>query len=102
LDAGGLSRQSEEWGEDVITPDMVTARAETTRAAQCTWCGAESKWLAERLIARLSQSQRDELLWRLRERCNDAGAALSAGAVKDRPRAMRSYLMLGRLAALTA
>lgn len=102
LDAGGISRQIPDWGEDTITPDMVRGRAPAPQATRCTWCGPESSWLSARLIGRLGVADLEELEGRLRARAVEAWEGVQTGTVDDVPRAMRAYAVLGRFMALIA
>jgi hypothetical protein len=70
---GGISRLDEEYGEDIITRDMVTVRESNEDAGRCTWCGA-LRWLSERMIARLSPLRRANLERRLSERVEELEA----------------------------
>lgn len=102
LDAGGISRQIHDRGDDVITPDMVRGRAPAPRATRCTWCGPESSWLSARMIGRLGVADLEELEGRLRSRARKAELRVQTGTVDDVPRAMRAYAVLGRFMALVA
>lgn len=102
LDAGGISRQVPDWGEDVIIPDMVRGRAPAPQTTRCTWCGPESSWLSGRLIGRLCMADLEELEGRLREHARKAELRVQAGTVDDVSRAMRAHAVLGRFMALTA
>ena len=106
LDAGGISRQVPDWGEDTITPDMVCGRAPVPQAIRCTWCGPESRWLAERLIGRLPANERKALLRRLvahaqRAECgrNARGVDVCEGPTPHHPRLLA---MTGRLPTILA
>jgi hypothetical protein len=74
---GGISRLDEEYGEDIITRDMVTVRESNEDVGRCTWCGA-LRWLSERLISRLPPLRRAALERRLLEHIEDAGQGLDA------------------------
>lgn len=107
LDAGGISRQIPDWGEDVITPDMVRERTPAPGATRCTWCGPESRWLSERMIARLPAYRRSNLERRIREKIADAAMKMPPSGWGTPPAWARRVLdrytkMLGRLSALTA
>ena len=106
LDAGGISRQIPEWGEDVITPDMVRERTPTPSATRCTWCGPESRWLSERMIALLTPKEREMLMGRLLEHaeCAENGRNARGRQTSDdaTPHHDRLLAMLGRLSALLA
>lgn len=63
---------------------------------------ANSPFLAERLISRLSPLRRSNLWRRMLERANNmAAAAAESGRPEDSERATRAYCRLGRLAALS-
>lgn len=106
LDAGGISRQIPDWGEDVLAPDMVRERTPAPRATRCTWCGPESRWLSERLIARLPANEQEALLRRLTAHAQRAECGRTARGVEvcegPTPHYPRLLTMLGRLSALTA
>lgn len=106
LDAGGISRQVLDWGEDVITPDMVRERVEVPTASRCTWCGPDSRWLSERMIALLTLKEREALMRRLLEHTRRAECGRNARGweISDGPTPHHDRLlaMLGRLSALLA
>lgn len=106
LDAGGISRQVPDWGEDTVTLDMVRGRAPAPQATRCTWCGPESRWLSERMIALLPVGDRRMLYDQIASHAGNAKRGRDAWGVKvckgPTPHHPRLLAMLGRLSAILA